>query len=80
MENNKKGRPFARWAINLKTGTYTVEELMKITGQKRKNIRQFMIRHCEEKIDYEKSNGKIICVYIWNNPNDKKEDLCVNLE
>ena len=76
--NRKIGRPICEWAKNLKSGDYTVQQLVDITGQNENNIRQFMSRHCKsENITHKKSNGSIIAVYHWINKNEEK--LCENL-
>ncbi len=55
------------WLFNLPPGTYTVNDLIQISGKKRRNIAQIMKKYCEkiEYVDSLKSHLKK-CIYYWN--------------
>lgn len=58
------------WAINLKSGEYTIEYLVNLTGENYRNIYQFMARHCKKNENqYTNIKDKVVVIFNWKNPN-----------
>ncbi len=55
------------WLFNLPAGVYTVNDLIKISGTKKRNVAQIMRKYCK-KIEYVKASKEHLkkCVYYWD--------------
>ena len=55
------------WLFNLPPGIYTVNDLIKISGRKRRNVSHIMKKYCQrvEYVESAKSHLKK-CIYYWD--------------
>ena len=60
----KIGRPPAEWLLNLKPGTYTMEELVEISKRDKTTIRMSLKLHGAD-VSYKQKGSLLIAVFKW---------------